>query len=635
MLERIREGSQGITAKIILGLVILTFALAGVGSYLSSPREVIVAVVNGEEITQATYDQALQRERSRMQQQFGEMYDMLASDPGYMAGFRNDVLERVIDDTLQKQFARQLGLRVGDELVRTTVTSLPDFQIDGVFSNERFNALLRQAGYQPAEFREMIREDLSTSQLMQGLVGSEFGLASEINMLLALQQQTRDVRYFTINADRFAETVDITDDKLQAYYQDNIQQFMTPEQVAAEYVELSAASLADDIEITEQQIADYYETNKARFGSAERREVAHIMLESAAENADVAQQAASLLAELQNGADFSELAKAHSADTFSAENGGILGELRPGEMDPAFEAAAFALAEQGQLSGVVRSEFGYHIIKLTTFEPATTKLLAEVKDEVSQVLRAEQATTLFYDLQQRLAQVAFEQPDNLDEAAAVLGTTVQSTELFARNNAPGVLAQPAILNRLFDARFISEGLNSDVLELSREHVVVVRIKQHEPARTQPLVEVQPQISEIVRQQEQSAQAQAYAQTLLAEHRALDAMATAAASEITAHVAVARFGGELAAEVRTKAFAMAKPVADQITLDWVSLNNGDVVIVALDKVTEGKVDTTPDTTQLEAIARQQAEQHYQALLANLKTQAKITRQLRAVETNEDI
>lgn len=633
MLERIREGSQGLTAKIILGLVILTFALAGVGSYLSTPTEAVVAVVNGEDISQASYDQALQNERARMQQQFGEMYDTLAADPAYMASFRSDVLERVIDDTLQKQFARTLGLRVGDEQVRQTVTSLPEFQIDGVFSTERFNALLRQAGYQPAQFREMVREDLSTGQLMQGLVGSEFGLASEINLLLSLQQQTRDLRYFTINAATYAETVTVTDEMLQNYYQQNIARFMTPEQVAAEFVELSAATLAQDIEVTAQQVAEYYDANQARFGKAERREVAHIMLESEAENAEIAAKAGSLLTELQNGADFAELAKTHSADTFSAENGGALGELVAGQMDPAFEAAGFALTQQGQLSEVIKSEFGYHIIKLTTFEPAVTQPLNEVRAEIEALIRQEQATALFYDLQQRLAQVAFEQPDNLDEAAETLGVQVQTTDLFSRDTASGALAQPNVLNRLFDPRFISEGLNSDVLELAREHVVVVRIKTHNPARTQSLDEVKDQVTAAVRQDAQAKQALARGAELLATGASLAEMATQANAEIVTAAAVSRFGGDLNAEVRSKAFAMPKPAEGASSVDSVQLTNGDVVVVSVDNVTSTEVTATPDASQLEAISRQQAELHYQALLATLKSQAKITRQLRTTELTE--
>lgn len=633
MLERIREGSQGITAKIILGLVILTFALAGVGGYLSSPREVVVAVVNGEDITQARFDQALQNERARMQQQFGEMYDMLAADPTYMANFRNEVLERLIDETLQKQFARQLNLRVGDDQVRETVINLPQFQIDGIFNNDRFIAILRQAGYQPAEFRELVREDLSTTQLMQGLLGSEFGLASEINQLLALQQQTRDIRYLTISAERFAQQVELDEAKQQLYYQQNIERFMTPEQVVVEYVELSAAQLAADIDISEQQVADYYRTNLARFGSEARHEVAHIMLETEVANTALAEQAATLLARLQAGEDFATLAATYSEDSFSAANGGNLGVLVAGQMDPVFEAAAFALNETGQLSEVVRTEFGYHIIKLVNYTPASTRALADVAQDIQQMLQTEQATALFFDLQQRLAQVAFEQPDNLEEAAAVIGANVSVSPAFSRNNASGILAQPAVLSRVFNPTFIAEGLNSDVIELAREHVVVVRVQTHQAARTLPLNEVQAEVLTALQQQEQARLALNYATELLASTSDLSALASEQGFELIQSLETPRFGGNLVAEVQSKAFAMPRPV-DNPSLDLVQLTNGDVVLVAVDAVTTAQISSVPDQGQLEAIARQQAEQNYQALLATLKANSKISRQLRNAVLADD-
>ncbi len=580
------------------------------------------------------YEQALQNERARMQQQFGEMYDMLAADPAYMANFRNDVLERLIDDTLQKQFARKLGLRVGDDQVRETVLNLPEFQVDGVFNQDRFMALLRQAGYQPAEFREIVREGLSTSQLTQGLVGSEFGLPAEINLLLSLQQQTRDIRYFTIEAARFADQVSITDEMLDTYYQQNISRFMTAEQVAVEYVELTAAALASDIEVTEQQIADYYQANKARFGTEARREIAHIMLESEADDPAIAAKAEALLAQLKAGADFAQLAQAESADTFSAENGGDLGELVAGQMDPAFEAAAFALQSEQQLSDVVKSEYGYHIIKLTKFEPATAKSLAEVSEDIAATLKAEQATTLFYDLQQRLAQVSFEQPDNLEDAAEAIGVAVQSTGLFSREQASAPLAQPAVLTRIFDANFIAERLNSDVIEIEREHVVVVRVKDHQPARTQSLTEVKAEVSAAVRQAELAKQAQAYVSELLASEQTLADLAAQANVAIVDSAATPRFGGSLATEVRGKAFAMPRPVEGKVSLDSVQLSNGDVVVVAVDAVTSAQISSVPDAGQLDAIARQQAEQNYQALITNLKAAAKITRQLRNTTVNDD-
>ena len=193
MLEKIREGSQGVIAKSILGLVILTFALAGVGSYLSTPAELNVAEVNGETISRADFDQAFQNERARLQQQFGEMYATLSADTAYMTNFRNEVLERLISEKLEQQLAKKLGLRVSDDQVRDAIRGMTEFQIDGSFNNDRYLALLRQAGFQPDQFRELIRTQMTRNQLLRGVVGSEFATAAEMQMLMKLQQQQRDM----------------------------------------------------------------------------------------------------------------------------------------------------------------------------------------------------------------------------------------------------------------------------------------------------------------------------------------------------------------------------------------------------------------------------------------------------------
>src|SRR5690606_10791131 len=211
MLEKIREGSQGIIAKSILGLVILTFALAGVGSYLNKPAETHDAEVNGEKISREDFEQAFQNGRARMQQQFGEMYAALAADSSYMSNFRSEVLENLIDEALQKQLAASMGLRVSDEQIRDAIRNMTEYPVDGQFNNDRYIALLRQAGYQPEQFRELIREQLSRNQLIIGLVGSEFATAKEMQALMKLQQQQRDISYIRFKAADFADSVSITD----------------------------------------------------------------------------------------------------------------------------------------------------------------------------------------------------------------------------------------------------------------------------------------------------------------------------------------------------------------------------------------------------------------------------------------
>jgi peptidyl-prolyl cis-trans isomerase D len=636
MLEKIREGSQGVVAKSILGLVILTFALAGVGSYLSTPAETNVAEVNGEKISRADFDQAFQNERARMQQQFGEMYAVMAADTTYMNNFRSEVLERLIDETLQKQFAAELGLRVSDDQVRDAIREMTEFQVDGQFNNERYIALLRQAGYQPEQFREYMREQMSRNQLLIGLLGSEFATAKEMQLLLKLQQQQRDVAFVRFAATDFAGKVELTEQMLQDYYTTNLAEFETEQKVAVEYIEISADNLSAAVDVTDGEIAQYYEANKARFSREERRQVAHIMLESEQDDSDVKAQAEALLAQLKAGADFAELAKAESADTFSAENGGVLDWLAAGDMDAEFERVAFGMTEVGALSPVVKSAYGYHIIKLVELEPAQQQPLAEVSAEIAQRISQERASAAFYELQQRLAEVSFEVPDTLEDAAAAVDMKVVSTPLFSRSEATEPLSEPLVMNKLFDAGFIQEGLNSELIELGRGRAIVVRVKEYQPARTQTLEEVTAQVEMAVRAEQSALLAKQQAQAMLAQltDSSLAEQATASGVELQQAMNTPRFGGTLDAEIRAKAFAMPRP-QDKPAVEIVSLANGDAALVSVLAVKDTDVTAVPEPAQLERLAEQQADQAYRAVIAALKADAKISRNLRATQTEEQL
>jgi peptidyl-prolyl cis-trans isomerase D len=633
MLERIREGSQGIIAKSILGLVILTFALAGVGSYLSAPAEVNVAEVNGEKISRADFDQAFQNERARLQQQFGEMYATLAADNAYMNNFRSEVLERLIDETLQKQFAAKLGLRVSDEQVRDAIRGMTEFQVDGQFNNDRYQALLRQAGYQPDQFRELMREQMSRNQLLIGLLSSEFATVKDMQLLAKLQQQSRDIEFVRIAAADFAANVELTEQMLQDYYTTHLEQFETEQKVAVNYVELSAAALAADIDVTEQQMAEYYQANKTRYTRDERRQVAHIMLEAEQDDPAVAAKAEAILQQLKAGADFAQLAKAESADSFSADNGGVLGWLAAGDVDPEFERVAFAMKETGELSSVVRSAYGYHIIKLVTLEPAQIQEFAEVSADIAERIKQDAATAKFYDLQQRLAEVSFEVPDTLEDAAAAVDGRVISTPLFSRNEATAPLSAPAVMSKIFDSGFINERLNSEVIELDNQHAIVVRVTDHQAKRTQTLEEVKAEVEAVVRAEQSSLLAKAKGEEILAAagQDSLKAQAEQASLTLEQAADVPRFGGTLDAQIRAKAFAMPRP-ADKPAIELTTLANGDIALVSVLAVKDAEVTMVPEPAQLDRLAEQQAEQHYRAVIAALKAKADISRNLRAAVTD---
>ncbi|MEC8208800.1 MAG: SurA N-terminal domain-containing protein, partial [Pseudomonadota bacterium] len=367
MLERIREGSQGATAKVILTLVILSFALAGIGSYLGQPTETPVATVNGKEISQMSFARAYENERSRLEQQFGEYFSQIASDPAYVARMRENVMQRLVQQELQMQLAQELGLRVSDEAIKKEIRNIPAFQVAGQFNNDRYLQVIRQMNYQPDGFRDYLRKEMTLNQLATALIATDFTLDNELASAVKLQNQLRDIETVTLSAANFKSDVAVSEDEIKEYYQLNQNQFMAPEMVALEYIELKGSELPLEEAVTDAEVAANYEENKALYMEPERRRVAHILVENLEDDAAAQAKAEEILAELQNGADFAKLAEEKSDDLVSAELGGDLDWIDRDMMDPEFETAAFALESVGDISEIVKTEFGYHIIKLTDY----------------------------------------------------------------------------------------------------------------------------------------------------------------------------------------------------------------------------------------------------------------------------
>lgn len=516
MLERIREGSQGPWAMIIIGLVVLSFVFAGVGSYLNSSGETVAATVNGEEIGLNELERAYQSQRSRMESQYGESVSALFADEGYMQQFRRGVLDSLIDEKLVEQKARELGLRVGDDQIRDTIRSMPEFQLGGQFNNDRYLALLRQNGYQPSDFRDFLRTQLTREQLTRALGVSDFALPGEARRVFDLQAQTRDARYVVVDAAPFADEVEISDADIQGYYDANITSFDTEEKVSVAYVKLSVDDLKGDVTVSDDDVSAWYEENKDQYRDEEQRRVSHILIETGDDEAAAKAKTEALLAEIKGGADFATVAEENSEDSFSAENGGDLDYITPGMMDDAFDSAVFSLKNVGDVTDVVKTEFGFHIIKLTDLKPETIKPFSDVAGEIRENLITEKATDRFYELQSRMAEVAFEVPDTLDEVAAIANTSIETTPLFTRNDVPAEIDNPQVVSDVFSPELIEEQVNSDLIELDARTVMVVRVNEHEAQRTKSLDEVKESITASLRSEKAQQAAQDWAEAQLAQ-----------------------------------------------------------------------------------------------------------------------
>ncbi|MBE1299117.1 MAG: peptidylprolyl isomerase [Alteromonadaceae bacterium] len=623
MLEKIREGATGFWAKVILGVVALSFVFAGVGSYITSSNDVPAALVNGDTISTVTFERAYQAERNRMESQLGDAFAQLANNPQYLQGFRQDVLTRLVNDKLIDQKAKNLGLRVSDEQLRKTLLEMPEFQVGGQFNNDRFQALIRQAGFSPAEFRDYLRTELTRQQLSRAVALSEFALPSEAESILKLQKQTRDARYVTINKDLFVADTEVSQEELQSYYNENIADFDTEETVSVEFIELKANDLVAEAVVAEDEILTYYEENSASYISEAQVRTSHILVELGEDEAAAETRANDLLAQIKNGADFAELANSSSDDTFSGEQGGDLDWFGKDVMDPAFEEAAFALANIGDVSDVVRSEFGFHIIKLTDVKPEQVEPLENVREDITTFLKEEKATERYIELQQEMASLAFEIPENLDEIAVVLNSEIQTTESVSRNSATGTLANQEVLAALFSPELIEDGVNSDVIDIADDHSVVVRVASHQPQRTQSLEEVTAVIREALVAEKAQEQAKAWAETLagtvVENEEQASALLTEKTLEWNAVEAMERFGSGAPREVSSEVFKMA--VANE--LKTVELFNGDVALVQLLAINEtSAVEESEKSSTQERLASNNSQQSYQSLITALNDAAEV-------------
>jgi peptidyl-prolyl cis-trans isomerase D len=609
----------------IIALIVLSFVFAGVGSYLTSSGTTAVATVNGEEISAQELERAYQNQRAQMESQYGESIAQLFSSEQYLADFRKNVLDRLIAEKLIQQQAAEMGLRVSDEQIRETIVQMPEFQFGGQFDNERFQAILRQNGFQVADFRDYLRIQMTQNQLTAALTNSSFALDGEVEQANALQRQTRNAKYAMINADAFADTVEVTEADVEAFYNNNIASFDTEEQVKLAYVKLSVEDLKSRVSVDEDAVRTYYDNNINSYGKEEERRVSHILIE-AGDDADAARQKAqSLKAELDNGADFAALAEANSDDTFSAENGGDLDFITPEMMDPAFDEAAFALESVGDISDVVETDFGFHIVKLTDLREAQVKAFDEVASEIRDTLLYDAAMEKYFELQNTMAEIAFEVPDTLEDVASAVDLPVQESVLFSRNTAPVDLSAPALLDAAFSAELVEEGLNSDIIELDEENIVVVRVVEHLPQRTQSLDEVREGIEASVKAEKAREAAEAWAFDIAQKVRAgesVDEALTAKSVSWETAEDVPRAGGTLARAIVDTLFSLA-PEGDN-KVDVATTVNGDVAVVELAAVNAAPVlEAGLGEGLKQRLAQVQGQRLYQQYVEALRAKADVT------------
>ncbi|GHB10378.1 SurA N-terminal domain-containing protein [Salinicola rhizosphaerae] len=608
MLQRIREGSQGWVAKVIVGAIIVTFALFGAESlvsYFSNSGSQDAATVNGDSISRQAVEAQVQRGiRS------GQV------PPEQERQFRGQVLDQLIQQKVLDQYASDGGLHVSDSQVDQLIVSIPEFQDqDGRFSQELFTNRLAQAGYTPNAFRRELRADTLRRQVQQGLAASAFVLPSEKSRLAALQQQQRSFRYAELTPASLSQPVKPTQDDLQSYYEQHKDDFRRPAQVKVKYVVLNQSDVASDVDVTESQLRQAYEAAR----QSAPRQVSHILVTFGDDRteAQARQRLEEVQSKLKQGQSFADLAKQYSDDSSSAGKGGDLGEIQKGFFGEAFDDAAFSLAK-GDVSKIVKSQYGLHLIKVTNIDIPPFE---QDKATLTQQVKMENSQSRFDDKVQQLTDAAY-QANDLQSVAKDLGLDVQTSDWFSQDDGgQGVLSNPDVVAAAFSPDVLQDGYNSDVVTTDDQQRVVVRVVDHRDASTLPLDQVRDRVSQAVTAEMTQRQLQAQAKQALSTLRDGGNVEGLTWKEIGD---ASRSGNDsLPDAVLQEAFRLPHPQGDAVQWGQATTDEG-VALIGLESVQTGKAESDDADFSTRLAQRVQAQGIIQGLSNTLQDEAKVER-----------
>ena len=627
-MQQFRNLLKGWMGKVLLVIFILPFAFCGIeGIFSGNSKQDIAIEVNGVEISKVEVSRAIQNQRQNLKAQMGgNIDDSFLTDDMLSPG----VVENLIQRELVKQALEADGLTVAPELVKSYVRSMPQFQDEsGEFSNERLEVALVQANYTKLKLYSVVQESMVMEQLQAGVGASAFITEAELENMVKLSNQKRDVAYAKLDVAPLKKEVEISDDELQQYFEENKAQYRTEEKVKLNYIALGVEDFASAVEVSEADIQAAYEDYMASQKDLERRKASHILVEI---NDDRTKEEAlarieEAKAKLDGGSQFESLTESFSDDIATAANGGDLDFAGRGVYDPAFEEALFSLKEVNQVSDIVETEFGYHLIKLTAIEAQEIAPLAEIEAKLTAEVKNRLAQEELDAALDELNRLDYESGD-LQVISEQFSTPIKTTDLFARNGGSGIAADNVVVQAAFSDPVLQEGLNSDVLELADGKLAVVHLNQHEEARDRDFSEVKAQISSALELDKAKQVAKDKAQEIVDKIRSGESTDTLAEQYGLTWKKVeqaTRQSSDLSRSVINTAFTMAKPLEGKPQVEIASQPNGDQEIVILSKVEEG--DFAMEGAELiqakSAASDRLANEDFQNYVASLRESAEVT------------
>ena len=587
MLQSMRQSTQSTAAKVIIGLIVLSFAAFGLETLLPGGAGTSVAEVNGEEITPFALQEAVTQQKRQLIRVLGDDIDPALLDDDRL---KPRALESLIQRALLMQKSSALNLVASEAQVGKSITSIEAFQLNGVFSPDAYRSVLASAGFTPERFRRSQAEDIVLAQLQTAISDTEFATQTELAATANIIAEERDVRYLVIAAaDLVDDAGDLTDEALLRYYQDNEAVFFNPEQIVVDYVVLGPEDFL--VSVDEELVREQYESVKDEYEVAEQARVSHILLIQGDEEADTdyAQRIADTAERLGRGEEFAELAAEVSDDLGSASMGGELGFTDGTAFPDEMEAAIAKLTEAGEISEAVQTDAGTHFIRLEERIAGDSVDYESVRDELRASIEAAEAERNLLIAVEELRDLTFNAPD-LDGPAEVIGSKVLTSEPFSLDEGEGLFADERLRELAFSADVKEASNNSEVLELAGKQFITVRARDVRAPQVAPFSAVEREVRDGLRAELEAVALSdmvARAEDLLAAGESLEVVAEALSVEWRVELAATRLNSQLPRPVLDAAFAM--PQGKPGSLQTVAVPGEGFALVQLARVIPGDTD----------------------------------------------
>ena len=585
MLQSMRQSTQSTAAKVIIGLIVLSFAAFGLETLLPGGSGTSVAEVNGEEITPFALQEAITQQKRQLVSVLGDNIDPALLDDDRL---QPRALQSLIQRALLLQKSTALALVASEAQVGKSITAIEAFQLNGIFSPDAYKSVLANAGYTPERFRRAQAEDIVLTQLQTAISETEFATQTELAATANLIAEERDVRYIVIPESGLVSNGDLSDAALQSYYQQNEAAFFNPEQVVVDYILIDPADFA--VSVDESLVEEQYEAVKGEYEVAEQARVSHILLIQRGDESDAAygKRIAEAAERIGRGEDFADLAAELSDDLGSASLGGELGFTDGSAFPDEMETAIAALAEPGDISGAVETDAGTHFIRLEQRIAGDSVDYASVREELRASIEAAEAERNLLIAVEELRDLAFNSPD-LSGPAEAIGAEVRLSQPFSLGEGADLFSDARLRELAFSDDVKASGNNSEVLELSGQRFVVVRVRDVRVPQIAPFDEVESEVRQGLRTELEAAalaDITARAEALLASGESMETAANTLGMEWRVELAATRLTSQLPQSVLEAAFAMPQGQTD--ALRTVTVLGEGYALVQLARVNPGDV-----------------------------------------------